>query len=647
MKYGRDYRNIGTNMNSDQDKNSRSESHIDVSLEQDGERRISGVLSAVDKAPWSVSLLKLAWTAGPVTYIAAQGGSYIGYKDFLPPDRLLFFIAYTVLAGVIGVVTSIVYETLHQRRQKQRGDNLTTVIDRLPELIYAVRNLRLSSIPQETRKKEAALLLLEKAELGPVGLGIAVEDLTGSSLLAETARRCEIYRRAGLSQRAHDLLEEESELISIVTKELYEVMPSAAPVLRNRLDGKGVSVKRGVPREDNFIERIFAAIEEDNPALMTLQDVEEILVLAFELINGRTIPTLTFNYRGSWPLERATDTVERVRSEYRLAQALAYSRLKALTTYLQENDALSGESLIDKTQPEMLEIIQNAFDSLCDEIYQLRIHVVAGRHSYLDDLHEKTQILDTGLELYKLILEAYKEQGRRHATLIRARQKWELLSSRRGSTRLRTGKGRYGLRIASYTIELDDEKKLEFVAAVAKPLRSLNLRRRGRRYLADGSEMRTLNSDSAKDLAVEIALALEDSIEISRPSIQRAINSSNAILLAGIEPGSSASTKAALGAAVASAVKPNLGKTAERLASALVRHYRVELSEKSMAFLNKNYGANMDTLRILAGYSEPVPAVPVSQLRSRPPSLPPLDESWSRQLRRARRLLLSYDREID
>ena len=47
-----------------------------------------------------------------------------------------------------------------------------------------------------------------------------------------------------------------------------------------------------MPRDEHFIERVMAAIEHDNDLLMTLQDVEEMVILAFELISGREIPVL-------------------------------------------------------------------------------------------------------------------------------------------------------------------------------------------------------------------------------------------------------------------------------------------------------------------------------------------------------------------
>ncbi|SCZ60236.1 hypothetical protein [Thiohalomonas denitrificans] len=619
-----------------------------VYLEREGRNRIDQVLSTVEDAPWSISLVQLAWTAGPVTYIAAQGGYYLGYNEFLPLDRMAFFVGYTVIAGIIGILTKVVYDTHAKRKKRRQDEALTTVIDRLPELIFAVRNLALEQLPPDQRKREAAWHLLKEFELGPVSLATAVEDLTGDNHLAETAQRAEIYRRNGMRIRAQDLLDEEWPLISAVLDELHTSAPAMEATLRGRLEGHGPTIKMGVPRDEHFIERILAAIAEDNLALMTLYDVDEILILAFELLSGREIPVLAFNYRGSWRLARATDNLELARTHYRLAQARGYSRLKALIGYLTERHTELAEAVAGQPTPVLLEKAQQTFDALRDEIYELRVDVANGKISQLPTLQEKTETLSTGLELYRAIRDAYRAQGRRHAALIRARQRWDYLSNRRpdSATALRTGRGHYGLRIAERIIKLDDEDKLKVAEALAKPLRSLDLRREPRTVVRAQTGFRTLTVEAAKDLTVEVALILQRFINIGSPEAQRAINGSNASLLANIEPGMSAASKAAIGAAVAKEVRADTGRAAEQLAWALVRHYRIELTDEAIDFLHKTYGANIETLKVLAGTTEPMPSIPISQLRTRPPSIPPLEESWTRQINRARRLLERHNFHI-
>jgi len=80
-------------------------------------------------------------------------------------------------------------------------------------------------------------------------------------------------------------------------------------------------LKYGVRREKHFLQRVMSAIENNNPFIMTFRDVEEMMILAFELISGREIPTLIFSYPGNWKHASALDEVEKKRSLYRVAQA--------------------------------------------------------------------------------------------------------------------------------------------------------------------------------------------------------------------------------------------------------------------------------------------------------------------------------------
>ena len=629
----------------------RSARVSNVYLEREGERRIERVLEAVETTPWSVRLLELAWTAGPVTFIAAQGGYLMGYGEFLPPDRVLFFVGYTVIAGTVGLLAKFLYDGTHGRTVRRKERNFTTVIDRLPELIFAVRNLSSASMSPETRKREAAWILLRRGELQPDEVALAIEDLTGSTQLAQTARRIETYRQAGMYLRAQDLLEEHQPQIRLVLDELYASAPAMATTLRERLEGRGPTLKQGVPREENFIERILAAIGEENDALMTLRDVEEVLILAFELINGRRIPMLAFSYRGGWKLARATDALEEARSNHRIAQATRYSRLTALTTFLAENyEPELSELTAGQQATVILDSVVEALDRLADDIYELRKEVVGGKLTALDELEEKTAVMHTALRLFRALQRAYRQLGRRHAALMRGRQKWEQLSSgrREAATRFRWRRGRHGLRILERTIALDDEEKLEVADVLAQRLREINLRRRGRRSWSEETvSMKPLNVETAKRLAIEITLVLEKYAHISRPAIQRAINSANAAHLGGLEPGSSAATKAAFAAAVVKEVRKDMAKAAERLAAALVRHYHIELSEGAIGFLHRTYGANLDTLKVLATYSEQTPAVPYSSLAARPPVLPGLKGHWEKQLQRAERLLARHGVELE
>lgn len=611
----------------------QSAASADVYLEHEGERRIRQMVETVQTVPWSVTLAELAWTAGPVTLIAAQGGYWFGYGKSLPTDTLLFFVAYTLLAGVIGQVVRIIYRAVQGRQIQRRQDALTTIIDLLPETVFAVRDLSLEPLTADARRREAGWIMLRKEDPDPQTVAMVVEDLTGSARLAYTMGRVESYRRAGLHRRVADLLEEDEPQIRLVLDELREQAPAVAATLRTRLERGAPTLKQGVPREENFVERVLAAVEDGNESLLTLRDVEEMLVLAFELVNGRQIPMLTFTYRGRWQLARAADALEAARSDYQVARASGYSRLRALVDFLttQAADPELSEGPGGRPQAELVAVCRRAITRLVSRIRRLRVDAVQGRGDAVEMLAERTATLETALTLYRKMQEAYRLQWRRSAALLRAGERWNAVAAQypEPETALRVGRGHSGLRVREQRICLEDEQRIAVALALADVLREADWLARANR----------LGVDRAKRLAVEVALALEPHIQLSRPDVQRAINNANAPFFAGVLPGMSAARKAAVGVAVAQEVRKDMARAAEGLAAALVRHYRMRLTPAAIAWLERTFGADPDVLRAVADHTVPGDRVTFEALRRQPMNIPGFRSQWERERRLARELL--------
>ncbi|MCP1366340.1 hypothetical protein BIS06_14035, partial [Halomonas sp. BBD48] len=418
-------------------------------------------------------------------------------------------------------------------------------------------------------------------------------------------------------------------------------------LLRQRFEGHAPDIRHGVARDDNFIERVLAAIEQDDELLMTLQDVEEMIVLAFELISGRRIPMLTFEYRGRWRLAQALDALEKSRARYRIAQATGLSRLKALTAYLAEQSGTLIEDAATGLRAEVLEqrAVQ-ALDALTEQTQHLAHAVASGQTERKSQLRYKADQLATAIRLYRTAYNAYAQVGRDHVQVLKAAQRWENVTAGLDDrkTRLRLGPGRRGLRIREHVIALNDAAKAEVCKHLARYLGEVsgevNHLRNGSRI--EHERLLTMGIDAAKRLAIEIALALEPHIQLSRPEVQRAINSTNAADFGQLELNLSAAAKAALGAAMVKEIDVDLSRPAESLALALVRHYRVDLDPAAKDFLVSQYGAREATLNMLSNYlsqQSRSPAHPVSYLSQRPPVVNAPQRDWYRALVRARRAL--------
>jgi len=126
--------------------NATSDKVARVQIERVGEERIERIAKAAKSMPWQVLLLELAWTAGPATFIAAAGGYYLGYGKHLPAENAIFFLVYTVIFGIIGLITKLVHGTVWQPRKLRAQRQLSHALDMLPDLSIAVRELRLASM---------------------------------------------------------------------------------------------------------------------------------------------------------------------------------------------------------------------------------------------------------------------------------------------------------------------------------------------------------------------------------------------------------------------------------------------------------------------------------------------------------------------
>jgi len=389
------------------------------------------------------------------------------------------------------------------------------------------------------------------------------------------------------------------------------------------------------------VERVLAAIEQDNLLLITMTDVEAMLVLAFELINGREIPMLIFNYRGRWDLAAALDRMERRRSSYRIAQAAATNRIRALASWLVEVDALPYEDVPEGLSTEvMIERVVASMDRMDRQLELLTARYRSGETELGLVLREQAETLASALRLYGAAQSAYQRIGKVHADFLEAAEQWNALlgQMRDGPELLRFGPGGRGLRIVEKVVSLGDEERKEVCNHLVKYMRENRLESHETKtgFTRKVEEDRPLSFDIARQLAVEVALALEPHVRLSYPEIQRGIGATNASYLGDLEPGMSSQETRQLGEAMAKDVQEDMSRAAEHLALALVRHYHVRLTDDACRFLHNTYGARRSVLDILMAH-DTTDLPTQSPLSTRPAMVPGAHRKWYRTLVLARR----------
>jgi len=624
--------------------NRRQQDRTGISLNREDTERLDQFARSVRRVRISRSLLGLAWTAGPVTALGLYGGYYIGFGQAPSNQLLIYFISFTVLSGLIAMAAKIVYDSTWGYRSEQSQLHVIEAVDKLGDLILAVRDLMISNLTGDVKEREAALLMLQRVDLSPGGVAMASEQLLGDAALAQMLARIDNLRRAGLYSCIRDLHVTQHERFDSRLAELAEVSPQAAELVRLRYQGNIARLRHGTVRSEHFIGRVLGAIEQDNLLLITMQDVESMLVLAFELINGREIPMLIFDYRGRWRLAAALDRMERKRSRYRIAQAAGSNRIRSLASWLGEVGLLSFDDVPDGAGANILvERVTGALDTLADELQSLVASVAGHDAGATQALRGHAELMTAALKLYRAAYDSFGRIGELHAEFLLASEEWSRLTaaSRPEADALQIGPRGRGVHILQKVVRLDEEERKEVCQHLVRYMRAQHLETHENKGLFERRTDRDnpLTFDSARQLAIEVALALEPHIHLSYPEIQRGIGATLATYLGDLEPGMSAHEKKVLGESMARDVEEDMSQAAEHLAVALVRHYRVSLSDDACAFLRDTYGARGSVLDVLTQFQPAPEPAAVSLLTVRPAILPPAQRRWYRSLVLARRLV--------
>ncbi|MFO8005552.1 hypothetical protein [Thioalkalivibrio sp.] len=557
-----------------------------LQIETEGRGRIAEISASARRVPWVWNLLQVLWVAGPATFLAMQGGYWLGFGEFAPARNVIYFVFFTLFLGVIGLGSKFISVAVIERRAEQAAQQLRRTIDLLPDLLFAIRDADLAAEPLERRRTLAAGALLQEFDLGPDTLALAVRELCGDTGLAQLAQQIEVYRRLGLHSRVRDLVETSTEARLAALERVHAEVPELADLLRDRLMGRAPDQDSGVPRRENFLQRLLAAAEEDAPETLPLADVQELLVLLFELINGREIRYLLVSWKGRWDIARALTEVETMRSRYRLAQARVDGHLRGLALIL----AGAPGSLIQRSE------IHGSTSELGRRVLAALEGLVASRPPRGSANAKRLIRLLRGVRRLREDHGRWLQAG---YDFDAALEQWEELQQRVQPVRQRWWNRvrRPGLHIQEDVIALSDERKLAFSRDFCRFVDELDMQVDERGVLIAGHPM---DRGEIRRLGLYLLTLLQDSLDLSDLAIQRAIQAAPAAWLGGLQTGLSADARAGLGAAVVKDVRHDLGRMAEKLATQLATMYKLPLDQGLRQHLVERYGANAERLEMLA-----------------------------------------------
>jgi hypothetical protein len=566
-----------------------------IFIEDKADSRINRLAEAATSKSTLQQLVEMAWTAGPVTLFASIGAYYLGHGKALPTETLIFFVGYTVIAGLIGLGAHLFNRLTRDRKRGEAEAQLIQAIGDLPDRIIDLRDLYLSTLDTESRRLESARIMLQDIDLGPRWFSAAVRSAGGSNRLVQAAEEIEIYHRAGMRLRAEDIYREHTDELQALTRALEPSTPQLAESITQRFQGVRPSAKQGVVRTGYFIDRIFAAIEDDDDSLMTLNDVEETLTLLFELLCGRRIPVLSFHYTGNWKMARATDRLEKERFKFRIARAQGYSRLLALANHLNLAFDTDGTTVpFGVSGPDLLAFCTEQIDRLVEQLESDK----ASRHQLdfkgLRRYRRLHKHLDKALNLYHLAFIANRKTDREHADFMNDIAHWK----RRGQSQpsnevaIDTGNQGPGLKITEDQIYLTDPDKLKVVSGLYDAFQTV-------KTLTDSETTPRHRMQATKQLAIRVALSLNLVLGISRPEVQRAIYTSNTLNMGVFEKNLSTKTKIGWGEALAKEIEKDMRSASIALVKAIHHFYGLKLNTQSQELLAERYGVPIEQLQQL------------------------------------------------
>lgn len=595
----------------------------DLTLEEDKATYsyLAKIISAAREENLSYHFMFLLLTAGPITFVALNIGYYIGYRKFASLELFVYFAAYSVVAGVLGILFRIYTVAKQQDKDEKYEDKLKLAMDILLPLRIAVRNYSLTSLPLKERIKQSAVYLLQNSHIDSETLKEGIHSLSGDTEIADLAVKIDLYRKAGLTTIIPDLYAPYSERCAEIKDELATVDPEAADYFMERMQGITPTLKNGLPRSEGFIERLLAWLDTNNITLLRSRDVEALITLTFELMCGRRITWLKIRGYEKGSLHERVDALEKARNASRISIAARLSRLQTMRRFLIRRGYLDAGSAEIENAGDLLDVVDKGIHNLAESIrretgkfrfrktpqHQLRLWV-----------HDLCVLIDS----YEALILAHGRVRKCRESLEKEIRKWTQISTK-GEEKppyFSTKPKKDALHIETRYIALTPQQRLELANTLYPVLKPLNKRR-----LAIGSDLIPgLRYEDIHVLTTHIVEALEKTIHINNADVQRAIEMSNAANFESIEPSFSSVGKSNLGHNLVSQVEAKTAETAERLFKVLLTRYGLAMNEDTITYFIRNFGASRHALEQICTDSRPgieMPKVSQDETLKRKPLL--------------------------
>ncbi|NEP49573.1 MAG: hypothetical protein F6K65_12415 [Moorea sp. SIO3C2] len=586
-----------------------------LTLSAVGESVIHKIASAIKQESWLSVFLNIAWTAGPVTFLALYGGHYLGYGNPPKVESFVYFAGYTMIAGFIAIVVRICKQAFYTPRVQEAEWQLLTVIDQLFELYFAARNTYIQSYPPEEQPLVGAWWILRNAAANEDLLEEATFDITQDDVIARTIKRIESYRKQGINCLIEKEYQAISDRLDQKLAHLQNNFPGIAELLNQRLQGKAPSLREGLKRPIGFLERTLTAANQESLDAMTLNDSLGIFTLTIELLSGRVILLLDPVFKGRNDFKKAKEAFDSLLSDFQLIRRIRNSRIYALIAQLNRSDDQATHSVLGITRAQLQQLL----------ITTLQSYFSSTPHAN----HKKIQ------KRYDDIIRLNKRLNSLHKKLLQVEQQYNKLWSSYGQDLKLVSPDNKRLKhpaliLKEKTIFLTDKNKVALAQDITTLLQDfLEYKNTSplTALLNYQSNYQQLDLSDYKKLSIELVNLLDHYLNISEPEEQIAIENSFEANLGAIEVGLAATTKAGSAALLVEEVQQARTQTAHRLVKRLIAYFNITLDDDIIDYLVTNYQADEDYLRSLEHKpEEDLPLGTISMLQQDLLSLPTWDK---------------------
>jgi hypothetical protein len=597
-------------------------------------RYVDRLGAALHKESLGRSLLKLAWTAGPVTYLGLHAGYRIGFGSEAPPQLFIYFAAYTAIAGLISVGMRVAYRTVRGERREEARRKSSEILDKLIDLVPAVRNAILHSYDPANRSAVAGLWILQNPDAGETSVEMTVRELTGSKRLGEAIREIESYRRLGMSVLVRSRRDEVASLLDGRLKEVAKKSPALAELIRRRFAGLVTVKSEGWWRTEGFLERVFAAGEEDNLDLMTLTDVEEVVTLTFELLAGRRIPLASVRYSGSIAFIHSFQRLQQARRNLRQAIRVRNGRLRVLAERLNDHPYIDRVAAAIPSIASVNEVSRNVIRALADIHKSLARQPKTGFGKRRSQVDQKA--IDTFRRLVRLYGALYSANlmvRKRYVAFRRDLTQYDEARSRFAKTSLAVlteGEQGPGVRITKRYLGLDESQRTDLVEGLVEILQTVEIRDQYYRAVTlDGDRGTVFMSNRGyRHLALEIAFLLDRIVGLGRSELQYAVEGSSATNLGILELGLTRDVKVGWALAMVGEIQEDMTRTIQRLLQGVVYYHGISLSEESAERISRDFGIDPDVLQGLLPREDGLPEPLTTNIQNQLLDIPPIPPEY-------------------